>query len=203
VAADLQYAQGIARLSSGDYQAAANYFSKALTLHSEHVYEDRMSSALANMPLFGAYDINNSDATRKLTNLSRDYINHAITRSPRNMLYWKTKGKNEYAFYQANPDESYIAEAISALNHAYELAPTEPKLPYTLGLLYGASNKKDISMRYLDKTISLKPDYQDAYFLKLKLLKAWKETGRADELESEILRTFPGMTRDLIEKEIN
>lgn len=199
--ADLQYSQGVARMSQGEYQKAASNFSNALAFHYEHVYEDRLATALADIALLSAYS-EAPESSGKFMTLSRYYIDHAISKSPQNMLYWKTKGKNEYTFYQASPDEAYLEEAVKALNEAYKLAPTEPKMPYTLGLLYGAMNKKDISTQYLDKTIALKPDYQDAYVLKLKLLRAWKEDEKAAALEAEILHTFPALTKESLEEEL-
>lgn len=200
-AADLQYSQGVARLSQGEYQRAASNFSDALTLHYEHVYEDRLSTSLAGIALLSAYG-ETPDKSGKFVTLARYYIDHAIEQSPKNMLYWKTKGKNEYTFYQANPDEAYLEEAIKALVRAYELAPTEPKMPYTLGLLHGATNNKETSIQFLDKTIALKNDYLDAYVLKLKLLRAWKEDEKANVFESQILSVFPSLTKEALQEEL-
>lgn len=199
--ADLQYSLGVARSSQGEYQQAATNFSNALTLHKEHVYEDRLSTTLANISLLAAYGDKPETASKFIT-LSRYYIDDAIRQSPKNMLYWKTKGKNEYTFYQVNPEQAYIDEAIKALDQAYTLAPTEPKLPYTLGLLYGATNQKEVAMKYLDTTISLKRDYIDAYILKLKLLMAWKDEQQAEQVRSQILTTFPGITKEQLDEEL-
>lgn len=199
-AADLSYSQGVARMSQGEYQASAADFSDALKLHYEHIYEDRLSTSLASVALLAAYS-DSPEQSKKLIALSRYYSDRAIQGSPKNVLYWKTKGKNEYTFFQAEPDKKYLDEAIKDLSQAYKLAPTDPKMPYTLGLLYGAMNKKEESMRYIDKTIALKPDYQDAYILKLKLLRAWKETEQATQLEEEILKQFPSLSKQGLEEE--
>ena len=199
--ADLQYSLGVARSGQGEYQQAATHFSNALTFHKEHVYEDRLSTTLANISLLAAYGDKPETASKFIT-LSRYYIDDAIRQSPKNMLYWKTKGKNEYTFYQVNPEQAYIDEAIKALDQAYTLAPTEPKLPYTLGLLYGATNQKEVALKYLDTTISLKRDYIDAYILKLKLLMAWKEDDQVQKMRSQILTTFPGITEQQLDEEL-
>lgn len=199
--ADLNYAQGVSALSQGDYPLAASKIRRAMMYHSEHIYEDRYSTALANIALLASFSEKPSSADAYIT-LSRYYIDHALKRSPKNPLYWRTKGKNEYTFYQAKTKEVYIDEAIQGINRAFTLAPTDPKLPYTLGLLYGVTNRQEESLKYMDRSIALKPDYLDAYILKLKLLRAWKKTNDAAVLEEQILKSFPSVTRETLDADL-
>jgi tetratricopeptide (TPR) repeat protein len=200
IAADLHYSQGVTYLSQGDYPEAAIKLKNALSLHHEHVYEDRYSTALANIALLVAYSQKPEEAENYVF-LSRYYSSRALEQSPQNALYWRSKGKNEYTFYQAKTDEAYINEAIKDIDKAYKFAPTDPKLPYTLGLLYGATNRREQSMRYMDQTIALKPDYLDAYLLKLKLLKAWKEDEQVKTLKTQIKSRFPMLPEKRLDEE--
>lgn len=202
--ADINYASGINYAKVGDYQQAAFYLNKAIGLHYEHVYEDKYSYYLANLAFIAAYQKQN-DLVSKLVNLSTLYNSRSINASPSNVGYWKTRGKDDYLFYQINLDRKYLDDGVKALNQAEKLAPTDPKLPYSLAIYYSLLNDevtaskdsgdkdkgqlyKTLSVNNIEKSIELKSDYRDAYFLKAQLLKKYGEKEEARQTLEFILQ---------------
>ncbi len=195
--ADINYSTGNNFAKVEDYQQAAVHLNKAISLHYEHVYEDKYSYYLANLAFLAAYQKQN-DLVSRLINLSTFYNNRSLEASSQNVSYWKTRGKNDYLFYQIKLDKKYLQDGVAALNKATELAPTDPKLPYSLAIYYSlledeasaAKNKegqdkaqlyKTLSLNNIDKSIELKVDYRDGYFLKAQLFKKFgdKEEARS------------------------
>ena len=193
--ADYFYAKSEAASQQEEYEYAAYYLDTALKLKNEHVYQDKYSYALAQLALVTAYDNKNEKISKTLLKLSQEYNQRSIKQAPFNMLYYKTKAKNDYLYYQIDFDSSYIKDALSSLNKAAELAPTDPKIPYSTALFYAVledetndlDEKKKLraqSIRSIDKTIDLKANYRDAYLLKAQLLKKY---GYTDEARSSLL----------------
>ncbi len=181
--ADLKYATSQNYSQIGDYQTASTLLDKSLSLKKEHVYEDKLSYALANLAFVAAYQ-KDTDITKSLAGLSQTYNARSLQKSPKNVLYWKTKAKNHYLFYQIDLDEGQLLEGINAINQAADLSPTDPKIPYTAAIFYSLledevkdSQKKieyqDKALEEVEKSIKLKPDFRDGLLLKGQLLKKY------------------------------
>jgi len=177
--ADVLYAKADYLGKAGEYQQAVNYLNQALKLKYEHVYEDKLSYLLANLAFAAAYQKQNKIA-QQLIITSKFYNKKSLSASPKNVLYWKTKAKNYYLFYQINLDRNQLEEGINALKQAKILSPTDPKIPYTLAIFYSILNKeekdkiksqklKDEAKKLIDEALFLKPDFQDAISLKKEL----------------------------------
>jgi len=84
----------------------------------------------------------------------------ALQISPFHLNFYKNQAKVFYylAFYQ--PD--YLQEALKTLFTAEKLAPTDPKIPYNIGLIYQTLDKNKQAEEYFQKALELKPDYQSA-----------------------------------------
>ncbi|MBI2641262.1 O-antigen ligase family protein [Candidatus Roizmanbacteria bacterium] len=135
--ADMQYAAGDRLLKAGQYSEAADAFLKANKLKYEPVYEDKLSYALANLAFLSSYQGKQEKTdTQKLISLSDSYNLKTLKASPKNVLYWKTRAKNYFLFYQITSDNNDLLKGIEALRKAQELAPTDPKVPYSLALYY-------------------------------------------------------------------
>lgn len=183
--ADTQYARGINYLKPqiSDYQKAATYFEKALKIRNESIYEDRFSSSLSYLAAIASYQ-KQSDLAKQLIYIS-DYFNQkSIKSSPKNVFYWKTRAKNQYLFYQVNLDKNYLSEGIKSLEEARRLAPTDPKIPYSLSVYYSLlfdiekeSSKKNkymkLSILELNKALELKNNFQEGKLLKEELIKKY------------------------------
>ncbi len=195
--ADIAYAKGNAYAQVNDFQQSASYLSQALNLRYEPVYEDKLSYVLANLAVVASYN-KQTDIAKKLVTAADLYNQKTIQDSPENVLYWKTKAKNEYLFYQVTLNNQQLADGIYALQEAQKLAPTDPKIPYSLAIYYSLmgddvknikdkSALDDKSLQEVDKALALKPDYEDGYLLKGQLLKKYGDKQQAKQVFQFIL----------------
>ncbi|MBI4009398.1 O-antigen ligase family protein [Candidatus Roizmanbacteria bacterium] len=198
--ADINYAKGDNLSKVGEYQKAIQFLDSAYNIKYEHIYEDKLSYAFANIAFLASYQ-QKEDLVKEMVKTS-DLLNlKSIKASPKNVLYWKTRAKNYYLFYQISLDRKDLEAGIEALLEAQRLSPTDPKIPYSLAIYYSLaeqdvdeiSNKlqfSDLSFRYIDKSIQLKPDYRDGYFLKGQLLKKANKNAEAKKAFDYILRNL-------------
>lgn len=176
--ADFNYAKGInySKSEISDYQNAAVFFEKALRLRYEPIYEDKLSTSLSYLAVIAAYQKQN-EAAKNLMQLSDYYNKKSLTKYDKNIFFWKTRAKNQYLFYETTSDIKYLYEGIIALQEAEKIAPTDPKIPYSLAvyysLLYDFENdytKKEVwknkSISEINKALELKYDFQEGLTLK-------------------------------------
>ncbi len=196
--ADINYARADAFSKTGDYQSSARLLIAALKYRYEHVYEDKLSYVLSNLAVLASYQ-KQAQVAKDIQTLAENYNDKSIRASPKNVLYWKTKAKNQYLFYQISLSRQSLEEGIKALNQAQNLAPTDPKIPYSLAifesLLYDEEKDslqreayKMQSLRNVEDSIKLKQDYRDSYFLKAQLLKKYGDKEGAKKTFEFILK---------------
>jgi len=184
--ADISYAQGIAYLkpSVADYQKAAYYLDRAIKLHDDSVYEDKFSYSLAYISVLAAQE-KNTELANQYLELSNYFNQKSLKSSPENVLYWKTRAKNQYLYYMITLNKDNLIEGISSLEKARFFSPTDPKIPYSLVVFYSMLGdleknpqvKKTIINKMfseLDKMLKLKPDFQDGITLKKEILKKYQ-----------------------------
>ncbi len=219
--ADLHFARAENYIQASDHTSAAMELQKALSLHHEHVYEDKLSYSLASVAFIASYEKESTPSAKNKqdTSISDRYIqlakyfnDQSIQESPKNVLYYKTTSKNDYLFYQISLDPTYLIDALAALKQAAMLSPTDPKLPYTSALFYSlmadevgisptqAQLYRQLSLEAIDKSIDLKPDYRDAYFLKGQLLKKYGRKEEAQEIFTHILKTFDPKDQEVLQE---
>ena len=190
--ADYTYAQSDIALKNNNVEASVALLQKALVLRKEHVYADKLSYALAQYAYTVAYQ-KDKEKSKEMIALAENLNLKSIQDSPQNVLYWKTRVKNQYIFYQMGLDKKYLFTGIAALEEASKLAPTDPKITYFAAtynsLLFDDEKEpkqKELyklkSLDAIEKTITLKSDYGDAYLLKYQLLKKYKNMTAAKTL---------------------
>ncbi len=181
--ADYKYAQSDMALRNNNSAASVTLLQEAIVLRGEHVYRDKLSYALAQYASVLAYQKKN-DEMKQVIDLAEKLNLQSIQDSSQNVLYWKTRVKNQFLFYQANLDKKFLFTGLSALDELYKLAPTDPKVPYFSATYYSllSDDEKNTTQKSLyqkksleavDKAISLKKNYGDAYYLKVQLLKKY------------------------------
>jgi len=197
--ADLLYNQAESYSSIDRYDIASSLYLQALNNKYEHVYIDKLSYSLANMAM--ALALQKDKSAEKIRKLSEYYNQKSLSDAPYNVLYWKTKAKNQYLYYQIGLDKNELLIGIKALEKAKALSPTDPKIPYSLGIYYSLmedvekniNEKKQLEQNALiqiNQAIALKPDYRDAYLLKGQLQKKFKLTNEAIQTFKFILEKF-------------
>lgn len=210
--ADYKYAQSDNALKSNNVQVSVSLLQQAIALRDEHVYEDKLSFALAQYAYIAAYQKDKVKAKEMIDEAERLNLK-SIQSSSQNVLYWKTRVKNQFIFYQMSLDKKYLFTGLSALDEALKLAPTDPKIPYFAATYYSLlyDDEKDVkqkdlykkkSLDSIEKTIILKPDYGDAFYLKVQLLRKYGDKiGAKKLLEWYIPRFAPGSVD--LKKELN
>ena len=163
--ADIAYALGNNLDKVGRYQQAYPQLVQAVQMEpGEPVYQDELSINLAALAagLYSQKDTTHgAEAARNAIALSNDVVSH----HPNNVVYWKDRVRLLYtlsATDQAN-QATYLQNALQAINTAQNLAPTDAKISYNQGVLYGQAGDIPQAIQILTNTIQLKPNYTDAY----------------------------------------
>ena len=166
--ADVLYALGNNYSKSGEYQQAYSLLRNAVSIHSEPVFQDEVSTNDASFALAIAYSSQGKNATESAQIISQlaaesSSINDSLTNShPNNILFWKSRVRIFYNLAQI--DNSYLSKALVAMKRVYELGGNEASIAYNLGVLYGQSGDSKKAVEILKKTVALKPDYRDAHY---------------------------------------
>lgn len=164
--ADTKYALGSNLDRVGSYKEAYPLLLEAANIKpNEAVYKDELAINVAVLAT--------ALAQQKETETAAQFINNAIllntqvvTNHPNNVVYWKNRVRLFYTLAQGDPTQqmAYYQEALKAIEKAHELAPTDAKISYNLGVLYGQTGDIQKGVEVLQQTITMKPDYRDAYF---------------------------------------
>jgi len=84
----------------------------------------------------------------------------ALENNNRHLNFYKTRSRVFVTLGQIN--EEYLIEAQNTLNKSIELAPTDPKLVYTQGVIDLSLGKIESGTQLIEKSIELKPNYEKA-----------------------------------------
>lgn len=174
--ADTYFARAYQLAHAGYHKDAYQPFHQAISLApSEPFYRDELSYTDAVLAQT-AWEQKEATLAGQLTQEALIQSQIAIKTSPSNVNFWKTRTKVFYGL--AEIDGKYNEQALESLLVAQKLAPTDPKIAYNLGLLYGRVDKRDQAIKTLEETVGLKPDYREARFA---LALFYDEAGRRPE----------------------
>jgi tetratricopeptide (TPR) repeat protein len=133
---------------------------------NEPVYKDELA---INMSVLAT-----ALAAQKDTTTANQFANDAIalngevvTAHPNNVVYWKNRVRLFYTLAQVSGADQqliYYQEALKAIQKASEIAPTDAKIAYNLGVLYGQTGDIPKGIEVLEQTIKMKPNYRDPYY---------------------------------------
>lgn len=160
--ADSAYALGSNLQRAGDVQGAYTQLTKAVqTRPTEPVFQDEYAINLATL---ATALVENDEATTgaQLAQEAVALSNNVVANHPNNITFWKSRVRIFYALSQIDPQ--YLSLALEAIQTAHSLAPTDAKVMYNLGVLQGQNNNPAKAIETLTQTITIKPDYRDAYF---------------------------------------
>ncbi|QQS43569.1 O-antigen ligase family protein [Candidatus Roizmanbacteria bacterium] len=151
-----------------DYQTASQYYIRAIDKKYEHVYEDKLSTALAQLAFLTSFGGDASSAP-DLIALSRDSNTSALQHSPDNLQYWRTKAKNNYIYYQMTGDINDLKRSVDSMRYTTVIAPTDAQSYYMLGLFYSLLDQEVETDEYHQKAvesveyaIKLRPNFIEA-----------------------------------------
>ena len=163
--ADIAYALGNNLDKVGQFPKAYPQLVQAVQMEpNEAVYQDELSINIAALAanLYAQKDTAQAiQAAKNAVALSDEVVrNH-----PNNVVYWKDRVRVFYTLSATDQADApmYLQYAVQAINTAKTLAPTDAKIAYNQGVLYGQAGDLLQGIQILNDTIKLKPDYTDAY----------------------------------------
>lgn len=97
----------------------------------------------------------NATATGQLAQLSVSLSQLSISFSPYHPNYYKSAARAYILL-------SDLPAAAQVLSDAEKISPTDPRLPYNLGIIYKYLNATDSARLQFQKSLQLKPDFSDS-----------------------------------------
>jgi putative inorganic carbon (HCO3(-)) transporter len=187
--ADRLFAKGTKLSDANQISEALILMQKASTLvPDEPLFHDRLALDLARSAV-ALYLSNDATSAAQLAQVAAAHSDLTIIQNPVNLNYLKNRAAT--ILHLANIDPRYKEYALEALLRCAELAPTDPKIPYNLGLFYTQQNQLDKAMEEFQKAINLRPDYD---LPRLALAVAFEEQGKIDkaiEQYQTLLKLYP------------
>lgn len=164
--ADIEYALGNNLDKTGSFQDAYPHLNNAVqTIPYEAVYQDELSINLAAIAA-ALYSQKSNAQAAEAANKAIALNDAVIAAHPNNVVYWKNRVRLFYTL--ASTDQAnqarYYQEAMKAIDTARSLAPTDAKIAYNQGVLYGQVGQIDKAISILNDTIKMRNNYSDAYY---------------------------------------
>ena len=129
ITADRLYKQGIAAESQDDVLTSASMYQKAINERFEPLYYDKLSGVLAQVAFIQSFG-QDRQKYQYLIKASIESNNLAISSSPKNILYWRTKAKNYFLYYQSTQELSDLKNAVESMRYTIAIAPTDAQSFY-------------------------------------------------------------------------
>ncbi len=137
---------------------AYQFATEAYKLNSgEPVIASELANAAAYLAL--AVSSQSTDSAQQLAELSLVTSQQAINTSPRHPNYYKSRARALILLSDFDPQ--YLEEAAKTLQSAMHISPTDPRLPYNLGVVYKYLDKPEKAKNMFNNALQLKPDFAD------------------------------------------
>jgi tetratricopeptide (TPR) repeat protein len=158
--ADIFYARGKLENDRGNYKTGREKLEKAIKLSpKEAIYWDEKSQSSTGLAL-ALFETDDNELANDFMLVAIAESDKAIALSPRNINLRRSRGN---LFIKLSTfDSVYLFSAREVITDAIELAPTDAKLHYNLGLTHARIGELDAAIETLQRTIELKPNYRNA-----------------------------------------
>ncbi len=185
--ADRQYALGYNLDKAGQFSQAFTPLNNAVKmLPSEDLYKDELSINLGTLAVLLAQN-NRATEAAQFAQSAKQISDGVIAAHPNNVVYFKTRARVAYALAQL--DARYIDLAITTVEQARKLAPTDAKLVYNEALFYNQKGDNQKMLQLLAEAMRLKPNYIDAYYARALLyMQDAKENPKSATQYNELAR---------------
>lgn len=160
--ADTEYALANNLDRVGEYNQGYQHIKNAVAMRGdEPVFKEELANNYATLAVALVAQKQNDQAIQ-LASEAIQTINQITTEYPNNLNFLKSQVRVYYSLAQVNP--AYLAQALEAMKKAQLLAPTDAKIAYNAGVLYGQTGDTKKGIEVLQQTLKLKPDYQEVYY---------------------------------------
>jgi O-antigen ligase len=179
--ADTLFAEGKLQNDADNYAHAREILIKAVKYSpKEALYYDELSEATGEIAL-SLSESANEEAAEQFALTSINESAKAVELSPSNLNIRRNRARLFIRLSIIDP--TYLIGAKETLIEAVELAPTDAKLFYNLGLTLARLGEFNEAIEIMEKTIEMKANYRDARFARALLL---IDKGRNEEAISEL-----------------
>lgn len=179
--ADTRFAMAEKLNDSAWYERGYNELQTAISLHpGEPYYRSEMSLALTGLAKL-ADEVDNATLSAQFAEMAVAESDLALKISPYHLNFWKERAKMFITL--AEVDSQYQQNALDTLLRAAELAPTDAKVFYNLGLFYSYLDQKETAIKTMGHTIELKPNYAQARYA---LALFYEEKGKIKEAREQL-----------------
>lgn len=150
--ADVLYNKGRMLNRQGDYAKAGETLEKAIKLNSkEALFLSELSKSNTEIA-----------TTQKATDFVIDTSKKAVLMAPYNINIKRVYAGVLSKLSKFDPD--YLLVSVSVVESAIQIAPTDPKLHYQLGLLYLKTGQNQKGLDTLESAVELKSNYKEGRF---------------------------------------
>lgn len=158
--ADILYARGKLENDREDYQKGKEKLEKAINLSpKEAIYWDEKSQSSTGLAL-ALFEAGDEKSANDFMLAAIAESDKAIALSPKNVNL--RRSRSNLFIKLSSLDPVYLFSAREVIIDVIELAPTDAKLYYNLGLTYARIGELDKAVETLEKTVELKPNYRNA-----------------------------------------
>ncbi len=187
--ADFAYTVGKQLARDGKYNQGISKLQQAIKLSpNEALFYDELASTYARIAVDFA-QVKDEESSQKFEQAAIDTTNLTLMLNPRHLNFHKTKIRTLITLSALN--SQYLVEAEQATLLALQLAPTDAKLMFNLGLIQLALNKSDASLASFKTAIEMKANYYEAILQLAKQYEAQNNYPLALKTYQELAQLLP------------
>ncbi len=158
--ADKAYATGKSYLEAGYTTSGLEQLQTAIKLRpKEALYHNRLADTYSKIAVALQQQQQSTEAA-KFKQAALDESSLTLQLNPRHLNFHKSRARILITLLPL--DSSLLAQAQRSLLTAINLAPTDAKLMYNLALIEISSGQVESGLKTLQKTITMKPNYEAA-----------------------------------------
>lgn len=173
--ADVLYSKGSALLDAGYFQEGMADLQAAIKKNpGEAEFYDELATQYSRYAFSLAQQQELQDA-QTLMALSMQASDTVLILNPRQLNFYKTRAGVYITLAQMNAD--LLHKAKETLQQGVELAPTDAKLLYNLGVVEISLDEKEAGRNTLEKVVEMKPNYEAA---RIQLANVYEELGNKE-----------------------
>lgn len=189
--ADLSYAKGKANLEGQNFLQAETLLARAISLRPwEPLFHSYLAETYAQLAV--------SQKSSPYRDLALQEIAFTSKSNPWHLNYLKSRTKTFLTLTLLDP--AYHQQAAVELERGRELAPTDPKLAYNLGLVYSRLGDIPNSIKQMTDAIALKSNYYEPYYALTLLYEESKQTDLILPLLEQAQANFDPLPEPLEQK---
>jgi Flp pilus assembly protein TadD len=178
--ADYLFTQGSNYFTQGNYQNGIGLIQEAIEMSpKEALFYDSLASNYSSLAVSLA-EQNEATAATQLAQAAIQSNNYALELNPVHLNFYKSKARIFIRLGQIDRDFYYYAQ--EALEQAIQLAPSDAKLYYNLGLIKSVLGDPEAALGLMLYSVKIKANYSEA---RNELARIYYQQGKLAEAKNE------------------